>query len=225
MFHTRITNTFVLIIVATCSSTCAAALMSINDTTFGANSFTRDTATGLEWLDINFSDGMTFQAVSAQLGAGGKFAGLRHATAAELDQFMKDAGINPQAQVALYNYSPVQNFESLVGGPTGSLSVSGGFVSLGSFTLTHGITSDVTGTTTHNYGGVMWTSSTLLGGPSGGATATYGSQDVSTANSNIGHWLVRVPEPAGGVLVILGLVMMATIRGLKTYRFRVTRCS
>ncbi|MGI9427538.1 MAG: hypothetical protein ACR2NM_02690 [Bythopirellula sp.] len=195
-------------ILLTLSTACNAALVSVNDNTFGANSFTRDTATGLEWLDINHSDGQSFQSVSSQLGAGGTFAGLRHATAAELNQFVLNAAINPAA-IAAFNLSAVQTLEALVGGPTGIQSFSGGFISVGSRTVTFGMTSDVVTPSSVNYGGVTHTASTLLGGPGGSGVANAGSQNVATPNHLVGHWLVRnIPEPSSiGLLWVSGLML------------------
>ena len=213
MFRTHLTLTVLAIVLVVDCSTSDAALMSVNDAIFGANSFTRDTATGLEWLDINFSDGMNFQTVSGQFGAGGTFAGLRHATSAELNQFILNAGINPAA-IALFNLTPVQNLETLVGGPTGIQSISGGGISLGSFTVTYGMTSDVTGASMVNYGGVSWTSSTLLGGPGGFGNAMIGSQSISTVNNDLGHWLVRtVPEPSAALLALIGASALIATAG------------
>ena len=197
-------QTFSVFTILSACTVCPAALVSTNDASFGPNSFTRDTATGLEWLDVNFTDGMSFQNVSAQLGAGGTFAGLRHATAAELNQLTLNAGINP-AVLPLLNYTPVRNFEALVGGPTGVQSLGGGGINIGSLTVTYGMTADVTGAATRNYGGVNWTSGILGSGPSGAGIPNFGSQSVSTGNNDLGHWLVRrVPEPSAALLVAFG---------------------
>ena len=201
-----------VVLLATCS-TCQAALISANDATFGPNSITQDTGTGLDWLDINFSDGMSFQAVASQMGAGGTFAGFRHATAAELNQFMINAGIDPTAAVAVFNFTPAQNFETLVGGPTAVQSFSGGGVSVGSFIVTFGMTSDAPTATTRNYGGTSWTTSTLLGGPAGFGIAMRGTEVVTTANPDYGHWLVRVvPEPGTFALLVTGAAVLMTRR-------------
>ncbi|MDP9044692.1 MAG: PEP-CTERM sorting domain-containing protein [Pseudomonadota bacterium] len=54
---------------------------------------TFDTATGLQWLDLSQTSGMTFAQVSAQLGAGGAFAGYRYATAAEAQGIFMQFGL------------------------------------------------------------------------------------------------------------------------------------
>ena len=44
---------------------------------------TEDTSTGLKWLDLTETANMSFNDVSALLGAGGTFDGFRYATSAE----------------------------------------------------------------------------------------------------------------------------------------------
>lgn len=215
MVRAGLTSTFVLVVILSTAAAGDAALVSVNDGAFGANSFTRDTATGLAWLDISHSDGLTFQYVASQLGPSGAFAGLRHATAAELNQLILHAGVNP-ALPGLLNLTAVQNFETLVGGPTGTQSLGGGGISLGSRTVTFGMTSDAAGPSAVNYGGVAHTNSTLLGGPGGFSVPNAGSQHIATADPLVGHWLVRpVPEPATGVLLAAGalLAVVGHIRG------------
>jgi hypothetical protein len=55
--------------------------------------FTTDTTTGLDWLDLTQTVNMSFLDVSAQLAPGGMFAGWRYATVAEVEAFWADAGI------------------------------------------------------------------------------------------------------------------------------------
>jgi len=56
-------------------------------------SFTRDLATGLDWLDLNASQNRSYLDVTAQLAVGGSFHGYRYATVAELRTFWVDAGL------------------------------------------------------------------------------------------------------------------------------------
>lgn len=68
-----------------------AALISV-DSGFGPDSITRDTETGLDWLDVsltrnNLVGSSTFIDVPAELGPGGLFDGFRHATVDEVDNF------------------------------------------------------------------------------------------------------------------------------------------
>lgn len=68
-----------------------AAILSV-DSTYGVDSITRDTDTGLDWLDVTVTSGLSFNEVSAQLGVGGAYEGYRYATLAELDQLIINFG-------------------------------------------------------------------------------------------------------------------------------------
>jgi hypothetical protein len=70
-----------------------ATLVSIDDPVFGPGSITRDTATGLDWIDPALSANRSFSDVSMQLGASGDFAGFRYASASEVRMFFLNAGI------------------------------------------------------------------------------------------------------------------------------------
>lgn len=52
--------------------------------TAGDGLMVRDTATHLEWLKLTETAGLSYLAVSSQLGAGGAYEGLRYATNAEV---------------------------------------------------------------------------------------------------------------------------------------------
>jgi hypothetical protein len=52
-----------------------------------------DPITNFEWLSVRATEGLTFNEVSNQLGAGGSFAGYRYATLSELQTFTTDLGI------------------------------------------------------------------------------------------------------------------------------------
>ena len=65
------------------------------DSSFGVVTITRDNATGLDWLDVTESRGLSYNQVSAQFGVGGDYEGYRHATTAELDQLITNFGYIP----------------------------------------------------------------------------------------------------------------------------------
>jgi hypothetical protein len=60
-----------------------------------ANNLTRDTSTGLDWLDTTLSANLSYNQVSSQFGPGGLFEGFRYATLAEIAVFWSNAGISP----------------------------------------------------------------------------------------------------------------------------------
>ncbi|EDY84252.1 hypothetical protein VDG1235_3883 [Verrucomicrobiia bacterium DG1235] len=63
--------------------------------------YTRDTDTGLDWLDMSFTDGLSYNAVGALLLPGGSLQGWRFATSAEFDGLINSA-VGP----ALAPYTP-----------------------------------------------------------------------------------------------------------------------
>src|SRR4051812_12326964 len=83
-----------------------AAILSVSDGVFGANSVTRDSATGLEWLDLSRTAGLSFNAVNAGLGS--TYASWRFATLSEVDLFFVDAGITPNGPATTANYGAVE---------------------------------------------------------------------------------------------------------------------
>ena len=62
------------------------------DSPFGPNTITRDTVTGLDWLDLTVTRGLSYEQVTAQMGPGGTYEGWRYATVAELDQLIANFG-------------------------------------------------------------------------------------------------------------------------------------
>lgn len=92
-----------------------------DDPRFGARSTTRDTASGLEWLDLTESAFYSYDQVVAQMGPGGRFEGWRYASMAEVATLFRHAGINditafPEPyQFYEANYDPVVALIALVG--------------------------------------------------------------------------------------------------------------
>lgn len=81
----------------TLSLSANAAIVSI-DSSFGADTITRDTATGLDWLDVTETLNLSYNEVTAQLGSGGAFEGYRYATEAELGTLISNFGYVAQDQ-------------------------------------------------------------------------------------------------------------------------------
>ncbi|MCW9013131.1 MAG: hypothetical protein OQL06_05050 [Gammaproteobacteria bacterium] len=55
--------------------------------------YTVDTATGLDWLDLTETQGLSYSEVSAQLEQGGQLAGWSYATQQQLNELFKNAGL------------------------------------------------------------------------------------------------------------------------------------
>jgi len=71
-----------------------AALVSLDWKNAGDGLLTGDDH-GLLWLDLSQTHNLSYNAVTAQLGEGGRFAGLRYATRAEVKGLWNSAGGNP----------------------------------------------------------------------------------------------------------------------------------
>jgi len=77
-----------------------AAIISVDWQSAGDNLITRDTETGLNWLDLTVTNGMSFNTVNGQLGSGGLYEGFRYATGQEVVDLYAKFG------VTLTAYSP-----------------------------------------------------------------------------------------------------------------------
>jgi hypothetical protein len=62
------------------------------DSEFGPDTITRDTSTGLDWLDVTETRGLSYNYVKANMGDGSAYEGYRYATLAELDQLIINFG-------------------------------------------------------------------------------------------------------------------------------------
>jgi hypothetical protein len=169
--------------------------------------YTTDTATGLDWLDVTASIGLSFNQVSAQFGASQQFEGWRYATVAELTTLLANAGIaaphnnSPATQLTLH-----QDVITLLG-PT--------FTGT-DLTYTAGLTSLI-------HGGLIYACSSS-------ACSSAGSQSIfnpqqfflsgTGSREDTGSFLVRitapVPEPSTWAMMILGFAGV----GFLAYRRR-----
>ncbi len=77
-----------------------ATLVSMDDSVFGANALTQDSASGFQWLDLTLTGSRSYNDMvgndgSNEFVAGGDFAGFRYATLTEVEQLWIAAGIAP----------------------------------------------------------------------------------------------------------------------------------
>ena len=183
------------------SSSIRADLLQASDAHYGADSITIDTASGLAWLDLPFSSGLSYEQALLATAPGGEFAGFRPATAAEVLSLYSDAGIAGTGWVPETSPSlqPILSLIHLVGstswqdGNPETLGISG--------TLGEGVRvvpgldfayrDEVPG---------YW----VTGIP--GQTLGYGD---STAFPTVGVWLVSsIPEPQPWLIGSLGGVLL-----------------
>jgi uncharacterized repeat protein (TIGR01451 family) len=79
-----------------------AALVNTDWQTAGDNLITRDTTSGLDWLDLTQTANRSYNDVSSQLGTGGQFAGFRYATQAEVTALFSQFGLP-------FGFTPMSN--------------------------------------------------------------------------------------------------------------------
>ena len=102
---------FKSIVGATCtclavvSFSCNADIISVDWKTAGDNLITRDTDTGLEWLDLTATTARSYSDISSKLGAGQEFDGWLYATRVEIGEFWDAFG----GDSAYYNGWSTQN--------------------------------------------------------------------------------------------------------------------
>lgn len=173
-----------------------AALVALDDPAFGAGALTRDTASGLDWLDLAFSTPYSYNGIVAETGAGGLFAGFRLAEAVEVGALFAAAGLPATSSLTL-DFAPIDALIGLLG----ATSEQGGFLEIFGVTATpSGGGRLVAGLDFFLDGGVP-TYAVSLGGP------VYGE---NTNFPTVGGWLVReataVPEPPLAPMLAIGLL-------------------
>ena len=81
--------------------------------------YTTDTISGLDWLDVTASKHLSYDNVSAQFGAGGTFAGYRYATRSEFNTLVNNytGSSIPMDSVDAnkHNYTQLKNLILLLG--------------------------------------------------------------------------------------------------------------
>jgi hypothetical protein len=163
----------------------------------GTNNLTRDTSTGLEWLDWTASTGISFNDMQLLLDPGSQFEGYRHATRQEVGVFFESLGL------------PVGLFPSMTSVKDGRTSANFAALHLGAtdvVTLEHftsqAITADDGPIPSTSLVVVFGGGSSIAGDPSV-SSFTSGVANIAIAASelHVGHALVRdpvagaVPEP------------------------------
>ncbi|MBW2280908.1 MAG: PEP-CTERM sorting domain-containing protein [Deltaproteobacteria bacterium] len=197
-----------------------AALVFLNDASLPSsadgNNITRDTSTGLEWLDVDVSVGRTFGDLTGTDGSnefttGGDFEGFRYATMLEFTG--QTAG--PQLDSLMLSFN--------MGIP--SYSFIGGYALVRPFLLQMGCFASCAG---HGYAwgalvdglgaeDQIYVQAFTSSGFNWGAVQASATLSPAVPNNAFplqkGNWLVRAaPEPGTGLLVAMGLAALASRR-------------
>ncbi len=92
-----------------------AALVSVDYNYADDNYITRDTETGLDWLDLTWTRNRTFTYVTSQLDIGGTYSDWRVANSTETDMLFTNLGM-PLGSSSASGYTPeLLNYISLFG--------------------------------------------------------------------------------------------------------------
>lgn len=199
----------VLLLVFIFVPTANAALVTLDWQAAGDGGLTFDTATNLEWLDLTYTAGQSYNEVSGELGEGGAFAGFRYATVDDVATLFSDAGIPDVGARTAANFEPVNDLLRLVG----RLRPLAG----GSFS--YAITGTSAGANQQYYSllQVVLPAPPFVG-EAQTALCCIGTDEVS---SDTGSWLVRsaaVSEPATWFLLGSGMLLSTWAGSRRTSR-------
>jgi hypothetical protein len=183
-----------------------AVLISADDPVFGAGAITIDTETGLQWLDVTLTTGMSMNAVAAAL-AGGALDGWAFATADQVTELWNNAGV-PLPVTA-------PGFPEFVFGSAGNTAalalnaLLGTQVNSPEFNSSRGFILELSTVSPR-----WWQiDASLVAGGVGSTSASFLIATFDTPSPTIGSYLVRItralPEP-GSVLTLLTVALAMT---------------
>lgn len=107
--------------VVTCLSFTSITLQASPIQIIDNGTFTTDTVSGLDWLDVSLSTNQSYNYVNSQFGNGGEYQGWHYATGLEVfDLVTRYADIpNSQfAEITRINHESIAGIMDLLGGPT-----------------------------------------------------------------------------------------------------------
>jgi hypothetical protein len=197
----RNTTCGICAVLFTCTFGLRAELIKEFELHFGPNALTVDTATGLGWLNLSFSAGLSYDAARAATQTGGAFSGFRMAQAAEVLTLYQSAGFFGPGwfpEGGAFDEA-IKSLISLLG-PTG-------FQEGRPEVL--GICDTSTNPGSHLVPGL----DISFQAPSYGYSVTGGtfgtlSYGDTTSDPAVGVWLVTpVPEPSVATLILVGAVL------------------
>ncbi len=93
-FMHKVSSIF-LVTLLVCNAA-GASLVEVDLYTSGDSLLTKDTDTGLYWLDLTETTSISYNDMITELGPGGLFDGYRYANAADIDQLQLSAGLSTE---------------------------------------------------------------------------------------------------------------------------------
>jgi len=207
--------------VAALAARPAAAVLLSESSAFGADTITRDTATGLRWLDLTESVSLGYAQLLGQLEAGA-LVGYRLATVDEVATLWQHAGIDAgSSDFVAVNYAPIVALAGLLGGALGTNGNCGPGCS---FSFVQGwIANGAPPPTYLTTAGIAWfDNSTLLAPDYPPAPIGRASFAQTTDNTSVqrGAWLVELPEPAPATLGATAALALGLSRSARSARRR-----
>jgi hypothetical protein len=163
--------------------------------------FTTDDVSGLDWLDMSFTDGLSYNQVDLALGAGGTLAGWRFATTAEFDALIFQAvGGSPVDYLHPSQFTQMVNLINLMEPTYADLD----------FAFAVGYV-DSTGLTVADARQFGYDEPDGYYRP---ASDNTWDAPFNTASALAGAFLVRssLPEPSTALLMLVGLGVAVTVR-------------
>ena len=190
-------------IVSLAATASSFAVLVDNDSAYGPQTVTLDTATQLEWLDVSLTQNFTWTAAESTFAS----AGFRHATKEELTRLFVDADLVIDTAPGNSNYGPVLALQSL-------LSCSPGFdTSTAPWTplcTSNGLTAFDSVTGRAEFSWIERNDALLVASALVNTNNFIGPEGLDVyAHPTFGHWMVRsaapIPEPSTWALLALGL--------------------
>lgn len=198
------------------------------------HTYLTDTATGLDWLDVTTTAGMSFNQVSSQLGTGGQFAGWRYASGDEFNTLVSNySGIGiPAGYHGQTNMEPdlIDGLVTLLGSTLDTywLATYGvtwdrysGFAEGQGIDFTYGILADIfPNRTDYHHLAIIYDSDVMPNANDFSYGKDYSATFPNHSNLQFGSFLVRdhiaapVPEPETYAMMFAGLGLL----GLMTRR-------
>ena len=175
------------------------------DSSYGPDTLTLDSDTGLLWLDVTLSTPYSYNEILVELLPGGEFYGFQLASRSEVTIFWEHAGIALSDDFVPENYEPIRNLMDYVG-ITGLGAGNLGGDEHFDFVVGHTAETDICYSSSGPYDAV-YTAGLAAYDPDLTGRASFGFVPVDNEYPYHGSWLFTpVPVPSATLLCTIGLL-------------------